>query len=93
LRYEEFTPPAALAEHAHCVWIFESAPNPSRASERIVPDGRCELVVHLGDPFVESAADGIERAQPRVLFAGQLSRPLWLRPTGRAHVVGVRFHP
>jgi len=63
------------------------------AAERIVPDGRCELVLHYGDAFVESAADGIEHVQPTALFAGQLSRPLWLRATGRAGVIGVRFHP
>jgi len=94
MRYEEFPPPPALREHVRCLWRFEAeareaAPEP----ERIVPDGRCELVVHFGDPFVEWGEDGRKRTQPSALFAGQLSRPLWLRATGRAGVIGVRFHP
>ena len=93
MRYEEFPPPDDLAACVRCAWVFEAPATEAAAPQRIVPDGRCELVAHLGDAFVESGADGVERGQPRVLFAGQLSRPLWLRATGRAHVLGVRFHP
>jgi AraC-like DNA-binding protein len=92
MRYEEFPPPPALARYVRCVWTFEAARNENTGRERIVPDGRCELIVHLGDPFAESSVDGRESEQPRVFFAGQLSHPLWLRATGRAHVIGVRFH-
>ena len=92
MRYAEFPPSSALAPFVRCIWTFESdaAAGPP---ERIVPDGRSELVLHFGDAFAESSGEGIERIQPRALFAGQLSRPLWLRPTGRAEVMGVRFHP
>jgi AraC-like DNA-binding protein len=93
MRYEEFPPPPDLARHVRCAWVFEAAPDPAAPPQRIVPDGRCELVIHGGDAFAESGLDGVERIQPRVLFAGQLSRPLWLRATGRAEVYGVRFHP
>ena len=93
MRYEEFPPPDDLRDRVRCAWLFEDpSPDPAEAPQRIVPDGRCELVIHLGEPFVESDGNGAETLQPRVLFAGQLSRPLWLRPTGRALVVGVRFH-
>jgi AraC-like DNA-binding protein len=92
MRYEEFPAPPALAPFVRCAWLFEaSAADAMAAPQRIVPDGRCELVVHQGDPFEESGIDGKRRIQPRVLFAGQLSRPLWLHATGRAHVIGVRF--
>jgi AraC-like DNA-binding protein len=94
MRYDEFPPAPAIREHVRCLWRFEAeAHEAAREPERIVPDGRCEVVVHFGDPFVESGADGRERMQPSALFAGQLSRPLWLRATGRAGVIGVRFQP
>ena len=92
--YEEFPPAPELRDHVRCVWRFEAGASEGAGQpERIVPDGRCELVLHYGDLFVESGEDGLELPQPRALFAGQLSRPLWLRPTGRAGVLGVRFHP
>jgi AraC-like DNA-binding protein len=93
MRYAEHPPPPALAPYVRCVWVFEADRAESGHRERIVPDGRCELVVHVGDAFLETGPDREERVQPRTLFAGQLSRPLWLRAAGRAEVIGVRFHP
>src|SRR3954470_22962617 len=90
--YAEFAPLAALAPFVRCVWTFH-APAPAGPPVRIVPDGRPELIVHCGDRFAEIARDGTVRAQPRALFAGQVTRPLHLQPLGRAAVIGVRFHP
>lgn len=92
MHYAEFEPTPALAPFVQCVWTFE-ADATHGAPTRVVPDGRPELVVHFGDPFAEVDADGGEHVQPRVLFAGQVTRPLVLKPLGRADVVGVRFRP
>jgi AraC-like DNA-binding protein len=43
--------------------------------------------------MLERDDEGRESLQPRALVAGQLTRPLWLRPSGKVGVVGVRFHP
>jgi AraC-like DNA-binding protein len=90
--YLELAPEPRLAPWVHCVWLFE-APAPGESPERIVPDGRCELVVHFGAPFAEVDSRGRGRAQPAALFAGQVTRPLHLRATGVVGVVGVRFRP
>jgi AraC-like DNA-binding protein len=92
MRYVEIPPPAGLSPWVRCAWLFE-APAPGDAPERIVPDGRPELIVHAGAVFAELPASGPPRPQPRALFAGQLTVPLHLRGTGPALVVGVRFHP
>ena len=89
MRYAEHAPPDALASVLHCLWTFEDVA-PEGAPQRIVPDGRCELIVHLGNPYREA---GARAAQPRVLFAGQLTSPLWLAATGPCSVVAARFHP
>ena len=57
------------------------------------PDGRCELIVHAGTPYEEREPDGAWWAQPPLLFAGQLTRPLLLRSRGEVSVLGVRFTP
>jgi AraC-like DNA-binding protein len=59
----------------------------------VLPDGRPELILHLGDPFERVHANGVADRQSHVLFAGQLTRQLVLRPTGRMAVIGIRFHP
>lgn len=89
--YAEFAPAADLSPFVRCVWTYH-AKGPGAAPERIVPDGRCELIVHLGEPYAELDARGRERAQPNALFCGQVTRPLHLRARGEASVLGVRFH-
>lgn len=88
MRYAEHPPPEALAPVLHCLWTFEDE-GPA-GPQRIVPDGRCELVVHFGAPYREA---GEAQPQGRVVFAGQLTRPLRLEATGASGVVGARFHP
>lgn len=88
LRYAEYPPRPDLAEHVHCVWIFEG--EEERDDQRIAPDGRCELIIHFGAPYLEREASGWSRQAP-VVFAGQLTRPLHLRAEGAVGVVGVRF--
>jgi len=92
MRYVELPPPEELAPWVRCAWLFE-AEHRAEAPERIVPDGRAELIVHVGAPFAEIDAAGRAHVQPAALFAGQLGHPLHLRGTGSACVMGVRFHP
>ncbi len=92
MHYEEFSPPPSLERWVKCAWVFE-ADRAHDAPERIVPDGRPELVVHWKAPFAELVDHESARIQPAAVLAGQLTRPLHLRGTGPAGVVGVRFHP
>jgi AraC-like DNA-binding protein len=93
MRYAEFPPSPRLAAYVRCIWTFEAdAQEAGDAPQRIVPDGRPELVLHFGAPFVEAHSSS-EEVQSRAVFAGQITRPLWLRPDGHAGVVGIRFHP
>lgn len=90
--YDEIAPPCGLAPFIEKLWSYR-ADAPSGAVQRIVPDGCCELIIHLGAPYEEQATDGSWQVQPRALFAGQLTRPLALRPTGPVRVLAARFTP
>jgi AraC-like DNA-binding protein len=90
MHYREHEPPAPLRPFVRCLWTLDDPdPRRDRPAEPVVPDGSMELVFHLGDPFRRPGAG----VQPRALVAGQITGPLVLQPTGRVHVVGVRFHP
>jgi hypothetical protein len=58
----------------------------------VPPDGRPELIVHVGTPYEEQDADGGWQTQPKLLFAGQLTRPLVLRSRGEVSVLGDALH-
>lgn len=79
--YREYPPAPALRPFVACYWTLAA---PGGAPERVLPDGRAELVVHLADPFENQA---------RALFIGQQREAVMLRPQGRVEVFGVRFRP
>jgi AraC-like DNA-binding protein len=92
MEYRESLPPPELAHVLHCVWSLEGhASELGDAMQPVLPDGRPELIVHLGDAFERIDGRGAWVQQPLALLAGQLDRQLMLRPTGTIAVVGLRF--
>jgi AraC-like DNA-binding protein len=93
MNYREHPVPVALGGIVETIWTLEACADPAGAEPQpVVPDGRAEIIVHLGDAF-ERVDDGRSTRQSRILFAGQIERPLLLRPTGRTAVMGVRLLP
>ena len=90
MHYREFAPGEDASRIVECYWLLEGA-TPG-AVQRVVPDGRPELILHLGQPF-ESFQNGHWHAQPQCFLAGQLTGPLLLRAAGDTRVLGVRFRP
>ncbi|HSR43477.1 MAG TPA: DUF6597 domain-containing transcriptional factor, partial [Longimicrobiales bacterium] len=97
MEYGEVRPDPALARRVRCIWWMTAPPGgdgPSRAgSEGVLPDGRPELVLNFGDPFLHHRAAGAPAVtQPRAVLVGQITHPLHLEPSGRIELLGVRFH-
>jgi AraC-like DNA-binding protein len=90
-RYAEFEPPASLRPFVRVIWTY-AAPHPTGDVQRIAPDGCPELILDIGSPYEEQTADGW-RLQPPALFAGQMTRPIAIRPVGPVELVAVRFEP
>ena len=93
MRYEEFHPSQPLAQFIKCFWVLEGPAAPLADPERILPDGCTEIVFHLADPFDQHDSDGATGRQPLALLVGQMRHHLMIKPTGRVHVLGVRFWP
>jgi AraC-like DNA-binding protein len=93
VRYEEARPSAQLRGCVECFWFLsdDAAPAP-RETERIVPDGCSELILHVGEPFERVTARGFER-QTGAFHVGQLPHFILLRPARRIDTIGVRFRP
>ncbi|WGM32761.1 DUF6597 domain-containing transcriptional factor [Brevundimonas sp. NIBR11] len=91
-RYDEFPPPPSLAAWVKVIWTYAN-PAPSDTVQRIAPDGCAELILDIGSPYEEQGPDGGWRLQPPALFAGQMTRPIAIRPVGPVELVAVRFHP
>ena len=90
--YREFDASPALRPFVERLWLLEGSAD-EIAAEPIPPDGRTEIIVHGGDPFAQFDDAGLMRVQDRVLFAGQLTRPVKLLPRGYARIVGAHLRP
>jgi len=91
LSYRQIAPGPATAEFIHCYWLLQGTSSPLDI-QRIVPDGRPELIVNLGSPFQHQRGE-IWISQPESFFVGQITGPMVVRPNGVANTIGVRFHP
>jgi AraC-like DNA-binding protein len=91
IRYREIRPSERLRSFVSRFWILEHDGD-DVTPQRIVPDGRCEMVLNWGRPF-EAQHDGEWRTQPASFLAGQLDGPLLLRPRGPSRMLGIGFHP
>ena len=92
MRYREYAASPLLAPIVHCLWTLEGHAREFADLQPVLPDGRPEIILHLGDPFDRIEPSGDHRQSP-ALFAGQLVGPLTLKPTGAVAVVGIRLHP
>lgn len=92
MEYREYDPPAILRRHVQCVWRLRD-PSPATEPQTIYPDGRCEVIAHLGAPMrIQMPAHGWQ-AQPVCIFAGQHQAALRLMPAGTIDCIGVRLQP
>lgn len=91
INYKEIRPGAAVRPFIKCFWVLESN-SPTALPQTIVPDGRAELLINLGEPF-QQETKGQWYSQPDIFFVGQITGPFSVRPNGPVRTIGVRFRP
>jgi AraC-like DNA-binding protein len=93
MQFRQIAPIPALLHIVECIWTLESQSLPAGDVEPVLPDGCPELLMHFGDRFERLHADGTIERQSDLLFAGQLTGQIALRPTGAVATLGIRFRP
>jgi AraC-like DNA-binding protein len=90
--YHQFSPSNRCKSIIEEIWVQESPEDPTADPTTILPDGRVELVIHYGDPFVLTTDAG-----PNIMtsghIVGQQHQPISARATGKTGIVIVRFYP
>jgi len=93
MRYQEYYPNLPLNRYVECFWTLEGNSEPGAPEpERVLPDGCAELILNFGDRFIQHNGDG-PQTQPLNFLVGQITRPMLISPTGKAELIGIRFHP
>ena len=94
MKFQARAPNPELRSAVDCIWTLEANPDETAgAIEPVLPDGCPELVLQFGDRFERVYEDGRFERQSDLVFAGQLTSQVSLRPTGTVATLGVRFRP
>jgi AraC-like DNA-binding protein len=88
--YRETPPHPALRPYVQCFWQLEGDAGVGEA-ERVLPDGRSEIVFNSGDIVHQYEPNETTVVQPRTIIVGAADRALLIRPTGRLDCFGIRF--
>lgn len=90
IRYAQRAPSAALAPFVECYWNLQGVATAAHPAERVLPDGRIELVFNCGDAVRQDQAGGA-CIQPLTLVVGPTTRAVILRPAGTVRMFGIRL--
>jgi len=88
MRFRQFHPRPELRPYVQRLWTLQGK---THTPERILPDGRIEIIFHFGDRF-ELLTERRTVIQPRLIFAGQITRPVVLGGSGSIDALGITLH-
>jgi AraC-like DNA-binding protein len=91
MQYREMLPDPRLRDLVKCYWSLNGW-NSEVRTDRILPDGCSELVLHYGDVF-EQVDHASMRRQAASLLVGPSTRATLIRPSRRIGIFAVRFRP
>jgi AraC-like DNA-binding protein len=89
MRFRQVRLASDLSPYVAGGWTLQGSA--SCVPERILPDGRMELIFHFGEPFRRYRGQEVE-VQSRLLLAGQMKSPVLVQPNGGVDVLGVTIH-
>lgn len=92
MEYREYRVSAPLDTAVECVWLLRAAGHAGE-TQRVLPDGCMELIVHFGDAFSAASDGDVPARQAGSVIVGMLTRPIVLQPPAVVETMGVRFRP
>lgn len=91
MTYTTFEPQPDWAPFINCYWTLEAEKQDNPERQRIVPDGCMEMIFHHGDKYKQYTDGDAYIVQPSCFVFGQITKPLYIEPTGKTGIFAVRF--
>lgn len=91
MTYLTFEPHTDLSAFINCYWTLESPQEDKPEKQRIVPDGCMEMIFHCGDLYQQYLEGDDYIIQPKCFVFGQITKPLYIEPTGHTDIFAIRF--
>lgn len=91
MHFETFHPSDSLTQLVREYWIYENE-DTSVSTQKIIPDGFGEIIIHYGDPY-RINLNGQWETQQSLLFSSQISKSFFLENTGKSGMLGIKLYP
>jgi AraC-like DNA-binding protein len=93
MKYEEFDPPATVADYVKVIWLMESeSDSEAYPRSQILPGGVVELIFHYADPMF-TYENGVKILQKKGFAVSTMKKYIELESNGKTGFIAVRFHP
>ena len=92
MEFNEIAAPLALHKFIECYWHIKDLEATPHGIQKIIPDGRPEIIFHFGDPYQIKIGSNWY-TQARALVAGQFRFHFLLRNAGAVNMLGIKFRP
>lgn len=93
MEYNTYPCESELTVFIKCFWTLGVPAGVSSGRQQVLPDGCMDLIFNLGDDVKRVMPDETITTQPRAFILGQITKPMWIEPTGRVETFAVRFYP
>lgn len=93
MKYLEWPAEGLVGQYVERFWTLWGELPAGSGPDRIVPDGRTELIWNLADPFHRHPPAAPPCRQQAALIVGQITGPFLVEPMGRIDLVAARLHP
>lgn len=95
LSYAQYTPSNTLANYIECYWIYKAPFASMPAIERLIPGGRIEIIVNLGNPMQFVMPGNLSNGKVVIdtHIMGQRNQIYYTKQHGNTDLIGVRFKP
>ncbi len=93
LKYQTFQPHQILESLIKCYWALEVAAQEDYQKQLIIPDRCIEMIFILGNDVKRYTSKNRSIIQPREMALGQITKPLFVQPTGYVNSFTVRLYP
>lgn len=93
MEHHTYEPSPALESVVKSYWTLSVPKEVPKGRQQILSDGCMDLIFNLGDDVYRILPDESKVAQPSVFILGQITKSMWVEPTGLVETFAARFHP
>lgn len=93
MEHKTYKPDTELSTFIKSYWTLNIPREIPKGRQQIISDGCMDIIFNLGDPVNRILSDNSSLLQPSAFVMGQITKPMWVEPSGLVDTFGITFFP